>query len=79
MCSVRDNGLGMSAQTVARLFEPFFTTRVEGTGLGLAIARGVARAHGGDIEVRSVLGEGTEFVLTLPLSRKDVAELGEDG
>ncbi|HUW38231.1 MAG TPA: ATP-binding protein [Rhodocyclaceae bacterium] len=66
--SVRDNGPGMSATVVARLFEPFFTTRNEGTGLGLAIARGVARAHGGNIEVTSEPAGGSEFVVTLPLS-----------
>ena len=63
---VVDNGRGMDAHTAARLFEPFFTTRPEGTGLGLAIARGVARAHGGSIEVRSQPGDGAEFILTLP-------------
>jgi len=66
--SIRDNGPGMSATTVARLFEPFFTTRNEGTGLGLAIARGVARAHGGNIEATSDPAGGSEFVVTLPLS-----------
>ncbi|WIM06721.1 MAG: HAMP domain-containing histidine kinase [Candidatus Nitricoxidivorans perseverans] len=65
--SVRDNGRGMPPDVLARLFEPFFTTRSDGTGLGLAIARGVARAHGGGIDVRSEPGAGTEFVITLPL------------
>jgi two-component system sensor histidine kinase FlrB len=65
---VSDNGGGMPAEVVARLFEPFFTTRSEGTGLGLAIARGVARAHGGSIDVHSRPGVGTEFVITLPLA-----------
>ncbi|MDI6747162.1 MAG: HAMP domain-containing sensor histidine kinase [Rhodocyclaceae bacterium] len=63
--SVRDNGRGMAADVVARLFEPFYTTRTEGTGLGLAIARGVARAHGGGIDVTSEPGVGTVFVLTV--------------
>ena len=55
----------MAPDVVARLFEPFLTTRAEGTGLGLAIARGVARAHGGGIDVTSAPGAGTEFVLTV--------------
>ncbi len=63
---VRDNGSGMDQQTAARLFEPFFTTRTEGTGLGLAIARGVARAHGGSIDVVSSPGCGAEFIMNLP-------------
>lgn len=66
--SIRDNGPGMAPAVTARLFEPFFTTRAEGTGLGLAIARGVARAHGGNIEVVSSPGCGTEFVVVLPLA-----------
>ena len=65
---VADTGCGMDPETQRRIFEPFFTTRSEGTGLGLAIARGVARAHGGDIEAYSRPGEGSRFVLTLPLS-----------
>lgn len=65
---VHDNGPGMSAELVDRVFEPFFTTRSEGTGLGLAIARGVVRAHHGELEVSSTPGQGTEFRLHLPLS-----------
>jgi two-component system sensor histidine kinase FlrB len=65
---VEDNGRGMPEETLARLFEPFFTTRAEGTGLGLAIARGVARAHGGGIEVSSSPGQGTRFVMRLQRS-----------
>lgn len=63
---VRDNGRGIDSAARARLFQPFFTTRAEGTGLGLAIARGVARAHGGSIELSSAPGQGAEFVFALP-------------
>lgn len=63
---VRDTGAGIAPEAQARIFEPFFTTRGQGTGLGLAIALGVARAHGGTIEVSSVAGEGSEFALLLP-------------
>jgi len=63
--SVKDNGPGMTPAVLTRLFEPFFTTRGEGTGLGLAIARGVVRAHGGNIEVRSAQDLGSEFIVTL--------------
>ena len=66
---VQDNGRGMDSTTVSRLFEPFFTTRGEGTGLGLAIARGVVRAHGGSIDVRSSPGSGAEFIVSLPCPR----------
>jgi two-component system sensor histidine kinase FlrB len=70
LLGVRDDGRGMAADVVVRLFEPFFTTRSDGTGLGLAIARGVARAHGGGIDVRSEPGIGTEFTMNLPLSEE---------
>ena len=63
---VRDTGGGIAPDAQARIFEPFFTTRGQGTGLGLAIALGVARAHGGSIEVSSVPGLGSEFILRLP-------------
>lgn len=63
---VRDTGAGIAPEAQARIFEPFFTTRGQGTGLGLAIALGVARAHGGTIEVDSRPDEGSEFVLWLP-------------
>ena len=65
---VSDEGRGIAPELQERLFEPFFTTRAEGTGLGLAIARGVARAHGGDILLRSAPGQGSTFTLGLPLS-----------
>lgn len=73
---VTDNGRGMPPDVANRLFEPFFTTRAEGTGLGLAIARGVARAHGGGIDVGSEPGVGTEFLFTIGRGTAD-ANLAE--
>jgi two-component system sensor histidine kinase FlrB len=66
--TVADGGCGIAPQALARLFEPFFTTRADGTGLGLAIARSVARAHGGDVVARANAGRGATFVLSLPLA-----------
>jgi two-component system sensor histidine kinase FlrB len=63
---VRDNGAGMDEAVLARLFEPFFTTRSDGTGLGLAIVRTVVQSHGGEIGVESVLGQGSVFAVSLP-------------
>lgn len=68
LIAVRDTGPGIPPELQARIFEPFFTTRGQGTGLGLAIALGVARAHGGGIELRSELGVGAEFRIFLPLA-----------
>ena len=64
--AVRDSGPGIPPEAQTRIFEPFFTTRGQGTGLGLAIALGIARAHGGTIEVSSTPGAGSEFVMLLP-------------
>jgi two-component system sensor histidine kinase FlrB len=66
--AVQDSGRGIPQELQARLFEPFYTTRADGTGLGLAIARGVARAHGGEISLKSAPGEGTEFTFVIPLA-----------
>jgi signal transduction histidine kinase len=66
--TVRDNGHGMDAETLARSFEPFFTTNESqgGTGLGLAIVKGVIDQLGGSIEVDSQPGQGTTFRVVLP-------------
>ncbi|WP_291991002.1 ATP-binding protein [Candidatus Accumulibacter sp. ACC007] len=66
--AVRDTGAGIAPEIQARVFEPFFTTSGQGTGLGLAIALGVVRAHGGAMTVHSVAGEGSEFVIMLPVA-----------
>ena len=63
---IEDHGRGIGPDDLPRIFEPFFTTRADGTGLGLAIVHKVIRAHGGDIKVRSTLGGGSTFTITLP-------------
>lgn len=65
--SVSDNGIGIDAATLARLGEPFFTTRATGTGLGLAVVKSIARAHSGTLTLRSRPGRGTCATLRLPL------------
>lgn len=66
--SIKDSGSGMSEEVKKRIFEPFFTTKDigEGTGLGLSIVFSVIEKHNGNIDVISRLGEGTEFIITLP-------------
>lgn len=64
-----DNGSGIPAALLGRIFEPFFTTKTvgEGTGLGLSISYGIVKKHHGDIEVQSLEGQGSTFLLRLPL------------
>ncbi|MBS1486402.1 MAG: GHKL domain-containing protein [Bacteroidetes bacterium] len=61
--SVKDNGSGIDADALERIFVPFFTTKKTGSGIGLSLSRQIMRQHGGQITVNSLLGEGTEFLL----------------
>ncbi len=63
-----DDGPGIPEETLARIFEPFYTTKrgVGGTGLGLSVSLGLAQSHGGTLTAESQPGEGTEFLLSLP-------------
>jgi PAS domain S-box-containing protein len=62
----RDTGVGIAAENIERLFEPFFSTRAGGMGMGLYVCRKFVQAHGGTIEVDSRPGEGTTFAVWLP-------------
>jgi signal transduction histidine kinase len=64
---VEDNGPGIPPDVLERIFDPFFTTKEDGgTGLGLAISRRIVQELGGDVAVKSLVGEGTRFTVTLP-------------
>lgn len=67
--SIQDSGKGMSPATLEKIFDPFFTTKGvgQGTGLGLSISYGIIHNHGGEIQVRSEPGVGTEFTIVLPI------------
>ncbi len=67
---IKDNGTGMDAETQKKIFEPFFTTKDvgEGTGLGMSIVYNTIKKHNGIINVNSTLGEGTEFIILIPIN-----------
>jgi signal transduction histidine kinase len=68
LISVSDTGVGISEEAQPHIFEPFYTTKPAGqsTGLGLSSVFGIVRQHGGVIRVKSKLGEGTKFTISLP-------------
>ncbi len=74
--SVRDNGCGIEKQHLAKIFNPFFTTKdiAKGTGLGLSVSFGIAQSHGGRIVVQSEPGGGSNFSLFIPLGEKERAK-----
>lgn len=65
--SVRDEGMGMDAQTVGRIFDPFFSTKFVGRGLGMSVVHGVVRGHHGAVTIDSQPGSGTTITVLLPL------------
>jgi signal transduction histidine kinase len=67
--SVADTGGGIPPDDMAKIFEPFFSTKNNGTGLGLAVSYGIVQKHQGNIQVSSQLGEGTCFTVEIPLSK----------
>ncbi|WP_019832436.1 DAHL domain-containing protein [Sphingomonas sp. PR090111-T3T-6A] len=71
--AISDEGHGIPASALPRLFDPFFTTRANGTGLGLSTAWEIVQQHGGSIDVRSEIGRGSRFAIWLPLVDKERA------
>jgi len=69
MCEIRfsDNGTGIDAEALTKIFEPFYTTKPDGTGLGLAITKKIIEGHGGTLNVESAAGQGTTVLIRLPM------------
>ena len=69
---IRDDGCGIPPQNLAKIFDPFFTTKPagKGPGLGLTVCYGIVKRHGGDIDVRSTVGKGTEVTVTVPVRQQ---------
>jgi PAS domain S-box-containing protein len=68
---VRDNGPGIPAAVMAKVFDPFYTTRTQGTGLGLSICQSIVREHGGSISIESTVGQGTIVIVDLPVEKRN--------
>jgi len=71
---IADNGCGIAAPDIKKIFEPFYSTKTKGTGLGLAVSYGIIKNHQGDIRVFSVPGEITQFTLEFPIRGKNSGE-----
>ncbi len=71
--SIKDQGVGIPAEHLERIFDPYFTTKPSGTGLGLAVSHAVIKNHGGLLQAESAVGAGTTFHILLPRSTKRVA------
>jgi len=78
---ISDNGSGVSPENHSKIFDPFYTTKEvgQGTGLGLSVSYGIIQEHGGSIKIDSKLGEGSTFIITLPIIEHSnlVTEVGE--
>lgn len=74
LLEVADDGVGMTAETAERMFDPFFSTKFDGRGLGLAAVQGIVSGHGGGIAVESLTGRGTRVRVVLPASAERPAK-----
>ena len=77
--SVSDNGCGMTEEQMSKIFEPYYTTKSSGTGLGLTVLFKIMKQHGGDVTVHSVYGEGSEFILQIPVPQNERFRITDGG
>ncbi|MEK7184448.1 MAG: HAMP domain-containing sensor histidine kinase [Patescibacteria group bacterium] len=81
--SIRDTGIGIAKKDIGRIFDRFYradtsrSKQAAGYGLGLAIAQSIARAHGGEISVESIVGSGTTFTVLLPIQRASASAVSQ--
>ena len=76
--TIADNGCGMSEETVAKIFEPYYTTKANGTGLGMTMVYKIIKEFSGEIIVDSIEGEVTAFVISFPIPQKDAKLLASN-
>jgi signal transduction histidine kinase len=77
--SVADTGIGIPEENLPKIFEPYFTTRETGSGLGLTLVFKIVKEHRGEISVKSKEGEGTCFVIILPVPQKETKLIAYGG
>ena len=70
LITVKDNGMGIPSKVLDKIFQPFFTTKPtgQGTGLGLSLSYDIVKSHGGELKVNTKEGEGTEFIIDIPVA-----------
>jgi signal transduction histidine kinase len=78
VAEVSDTGSGIPSEYLARIYDPFFTTKAigQGTGLGLSITYGIVREHGGSIDCESAVGQGTRFIMSFPAASERPIQTG---
>jgi signal transduction histidine kinase len=77
LITVTDMGVGISEESLPKIFEPYFTTKSTGSGLGLTLVYKIIHEHKGEISVKSKAGKGASFIISLPIAQKDMRSLPE--
>ncbi len=75
---IKDDGIGIDEKNIDKIFEPSFSTKESGSGIGLAMVQKIILEHNGDIICNSTNGEGTEFIIDIPIYEDEVDQIGKD-